>query len=377
MLSTVSFVGKSFHSSHRVAAINAGFNHVRSIQALPSSSLLISEAVNAWSVAGTTLSSADIASTLFSTSLLPYLVLLYFLEKDETKTPALSKFGFQFLLVFVFATIPAGIYAKTEYHDILANIDWLHGTAESLLTVTNLFIIFGFRGTRSKADNTAATTGSSTGSSNSIIYDLGLPVLLLLGAIGNIDILSSLLHIEPSNALSLPTWAVHSSSILEWLIAMKLIWEHATTSGNPRWKGMTLAMIISHVSGLCACTFHFFYNNPSLNWIVILQALTTVLGNSAMALAAYRIYSYEKRFDTSYRRKEDIPLPSSDVMFSAGLLVKAFAVAAAVKYGELLLPYPFELSPDNSIAAAMIALPVIQNAWLWVQREKQMLVESD
>jgi hypothetical protein len=42
--------------------------------------------------------------------------------------------------------IPAGIYAKTHYHTSLANVDWLHGTAESLLTVTNLFIVMGLRG---------------------------------------------------------------------------------------------------------------------------------------------------------------------------------------------------------------------------------------
>ena len=36
-----------------------------------------------------------------------------------------ANFGFQFLLMFVFATIPAGIYAKVRYHEILANIDFL------------------------------------------------------------------------------------------------------------------------------------------------------------------------------------------------------------------------------------------------------------
>jgi hypothetical protein len=30
-------------------------------------------------------------------------------------------------------------------------------------------------------------------------------------------------HTEPSNALSLPTWAVHTSSVLEWMTAMFLM----------------------------------------------------------------------------------------------------------------------------------------------------------
>lgn len=30
--------------------------------------------------------------------------------------------------------------AKVHYGTILANVDWLHGSAESFLTLTNLFI---------------------------------------------------------------------------------------------------------------------------------------------------------------------------------------------------------------------------------------------
>ena len=92
------------------------------------------------------------------------------------KTPPLALFGFYFLLVFVFGTIPAGILgtspttaaqhpqcssahvvamsllmsihlvaaclraAKTRYGTTLANVDFLHGPAESLLTITNLLI---------------------------------------------------------------------------------------------------------------------------------------------------------------------------------------------------------------------------------------------
>jgi hypothetical protein len=33
-----------------------------------------------------------------------------------------------------------GIAAKTHYGTSLANVDWLHGSAESLLTITNLLI---------------------------------------------------------------------------------------------------------------------------------------------------------------------------------------------------------------------------------------------
>ena len=80
-------------------------------------------------------------------------------------------FGWYFLLAFVAVSIPAGIYgklmqagalagcavpmlrtasvqcmmtispaAKVHYGETLANVDWLHGGAELLLTCTNLFI---------------------------------------------------------------------------------------------------------------------------------------------------------------------------------------------------------------------------------------------
>ncbi len=84
-------------------------------------------------------------ANLFAASLFPYLFFLFFLGKPETAFPKRALFGFKFLLVFVFATIPAGIYAKVHYSDILANVDWLHGSAESLLTITNLLIVLGMR----------------------------------------------------------------------------------------------------------------------------------------------------------------------------------------------------------------------------------------
>jgi hypothetical protein len=35
--------------------------------------------------------------------------------------------------------------AKTHFGTSLANVDWLHGGAESLLTITNLLIVLGLR----------------------------------------------------------------------------------------------------------------------------------------------------------------------------------------------------------------------------------------
>ncbi|PRQ17456.1 hypothetical protein RchiOBHm_Chr7g0195201 [Rosa chinensis] len=94
--------------------------------------------------------SQSIASQLFAASLFPYLGFLYFITKSKT-APKLTLFGFYFLLAFVGATIPAGIYAKVNYGTSLANVDWLHGGAESLLTLTNIFIVLGLREALRKA----------------------------------------------------------------------------------------------------------------------------------------------------------------------------------------------------------------------------------
>ncbi len=86
-----------------------------------------------------------LAPQFFAFSLLPYLVFLFLLWRNES-FPRLATIGFTTLLIFVFVTIPAGIYAKIEYGTSLANVDWLHGSAEAFLSLTNVIIVAGFRG---------------------------------------------------------------------------------------------------------------------------------------------------------------------------------------------------------------------------------------
>ena len=80
---------------------------------------------------------------LFAISLFPYLGFLWFMTRSG-QMPRLALIGFYFLLVFVAVTIPAGIYAQVHYGDQLANIDWLHGSAESFLTISNILVVLGF-----------------------------------------------------------------------------------------------------------------------------------------------------------------------------------------------------------------------------------------
>jgi uncharacterized membrane protein len=82
--------------------------------------------------------------TLFGLSLFPYLGFLWFITRSK-QMPKLALYGFYGTLVFVAVTIPAGIYAQVHYGESLANVDWLHGSAEVFLTLTNILIVLGFR----------------------------------------------------------------------------------------------------------------------------------------------------------------------------------------------------------------------------------------
>jgi Protein of unknown function (DUF3593) len=82
--------------------------------------------------------------TLFALSLFPYLGFLWFIRRSE-QMPRLALYGFYGTLVFVGVTIPIAIYAQVHYGKSLANVDWLHGSAEFFLTLSNILIVLGFR----------------------------------------------------------------------------------------------------------------------------------------------------------------------------------------------------------------------------------------
>lgn len=83
----------------------------------------------------------NLAGIFFQASLLPYLLFLYFLSFRANRVPDIGNFGFQFVLIFVLATIPSGIISKATYGCSLADVDWLHGGAEALLTAANILIV--------------------------------------------------------------------------------------------------------------------------------------------------------------------------------------------------------------------------------------------
>jgi len=97
--------------------------------------------------------------TLFALSLFPYLGFLWFISRSP-QMPRLALYGFYGTLVFVAITIPAAIYAKVQYGEQLANVDWLHGSAEVFLTLANILLVLGFRQAVQELRNREQGTGT-------------------------------------------------------------------------------------------------------------------------------------------------------------------------------------------------------------------------
>ncbi len=96
------------------------------------------------------------------------------------------------------------------------------------------------------------------------------------------------------NALSIPTWLIHISSVIEWIAAISLVGAYAQVTQRPAWFTLSYAMLPALVSAMCACTWHFFDNTESLSWLVTVQAATTVLGNCTLCLSAWWIWRASK-----------------------------------------------------------------------------------
>ena len=173
----------------------------------------------------------ELAGSLFGASLFPWLAMLYWLKHPLVKAPSGVSFGLTYLLAFVFGSIPAAIGAGAMYGVSLADSDYLHGAAESLLAITNCVVVLGFRAALAPgaSSSTDGTDDASTARLRTVATALGglaaLSAVFVvasggasvhvpwLGGIGNLP--SSVWAEEPANALSVPTWIIHTSSLVE------------------------------------------------------------------------------------------------------------------------------------------------------------------
>ena len=115
------------------------------------------------------------------------------------------------------------------------------------------------------------------------------------------------------HALSIPTWIIHVSSVIEWVAAIWLISTYAEVSGNRTWYALSAAMLPALVSAMCACTWHYFDNPKSLEWLVTLQAAMTLVGNFTLMAAGWWIWRSAKSVNSKKPFDKEDTHPSTEL----------------------------------------------------------------
>ena len=86
----------------------------------------------------------SIDNTLFfAVSIIPYAIFLFYLYKIKSVNNFV-KTGFSLTVLFVFITILISIITLNYYDKTLVEVDFLHGFAESFLTLSDFVILYGF-----------------------------------------------------------------------------------------------------------------------------------------------------------------------------------------------------------------------------------------
>ena len=80
---------------------------------------------------------------LFAISIIPYAIFLFYLYKIKSVNNFV-KTGFSLTVLFVLITILVSIFTLNYYNKTLVEVDFLHGFAESFLTLSYFVILFGF-----------------------------------------------------------------------------------------------------------------------------------------------------------------------------------------------------------------------------------------
>tara|TARA_B100001029_G_C14910711_1_gene366338 strand:+ start:119 stop:418 length:300 start_codon:yes stop_codon:yes gene_type:complete len=90
--------------------------------------------------------------------------------------------------------------------------------------------------------------------------------------------------------LSLGTWIIHISSVIEWVVAIFVIQKISNLKEYSSLYWLSLAMVPNLISAMCAITWHIFDNQTQLYGLVTLQGIFTVIGNTTLALSTYFIF---------------------------------------------------------------------------------------
>ena len=386
-----------------------------------------------------------LASPLFAFSVAPYLLFLKRMNEAESASEEMRQ-AFATLLLFVLISIPAEAYTKSAYGEVLSNIDALHFLIQSAISLTNLRILLAFRDQRAGE----ATGGDATfaapfvgrpGRVVEAFAGVGLLAtslllslderLLTIPATAPVPVSSFVDHFRmwadnfelstsallglprpAANALSVPTWGVHIFSLVEWLLAMGLVWDYAERDrGDDKgWRTLTWGMLPLHASGICACTQHFFGNPASLDWLVAAQGAFTMMGNVGMCVAAGELAQNSARetpvtepasqsavdsqgvvLDESESSWWDFDVENfgtklwaedDDGVFITKVALLSLAVAAGVRGLSLYLSPQFDpvdgswKDYTNIIAFSMVSTPLVLNIEKWRRREQLVITRA-
>ena len=134
-------------------------------------------------------------------------------------------------------------------------------------------------------------------------------------------------------------------------------------------------MLPFHSSGLCAVTYHFFYNAKAVEPLVAIQGALTVFGDLTCWYAAYRIFVYASENPRPLPSQAAADLKPADYIprlsggegkYLASLSALVIGISAAVKWGELLSDVPF--NPGMGTALGIIGVLTLANVATWLER---------
>ena len=97
--------------------------------------------------------------------------------------------------------------------------------------------------------------------------------------------------------LSLITWIIHISSVIEWIYAIFIINKISNYKNLRIFYWLSLSMIPNLIGAMCAITWHIFDNQTALYGLVTLQGIFTFIGNSTLAMATFAIYKRSECYE--------------------------------------------------------------------------------
>ena len=90
--------------------------------------------------------------------------------------------------------------------------------------------------------------------------------------------------------LSLGTWIIHISSVLEWIVIIFVVNKISYYADFKNYYWFGLAMVPNLIGAMCAITWHIYDNPLQLYGLVTLQGFFTIIGNATLAVATIYIY---------------------------------------------------------------------------------------